>query len=379
MGEIGIEVPPPTEPLDPGITIDTAPPEPAPPTEPVAPAPPTVPRPAPGPPVSTGGMPDLDKVAWILLALAALLLALAWTDLINWASRTLFAALRRSNPPQLAPHKVGQRLTNYLGNATKDIDPDVGRSFTAAGDTVGALGALQVAITTRVLNLARKTTAIERGTHTTRLAQQAIRARVNAQAAAQYAYQQKASALQTQDRLAIQTDKARLDSYITHVTKVIEPELDNLRHRIPPLEHSQTDLWALIKKHEQLFGATAVAAGVATALRSFGSDWIRCDNNRDIGEATCGTHGNFLKKLLSYKWDILHIAELCLLTTAVEKGAGTEIVTAALIGYSEGMNELAKCTGATFAKPLLISAPELPPLTPWAGANQLGELRVMAA
>ena len=277
-----------------GIPIP-GPPAPSPPETPPAP----VPEPAPLPP-STGGAGDLSNIAWILLALAFLLLAIAWTNLINWSMRSIWSVFRRgSTAPQLDPHKTAQGLSNWIGNAVKGIDPEVGYGFTASGKTVGLLGDVLMRLHVRVRTLAAKTGAIERATNSTAAAQAAIRGQLHDQSASITGLQTTTAAVEASAKAQAASAEARLHALETYQHAVLEPELERLRANIPELQRGQIDTKKRVDNHDSLLTDTATLAGVAAALGTLGGSWIRCDNNGRLGAAQCGLPENLLKDLLA--------------------------------------------------------------------------------
>jgi hypothetical protein len=296
---IGIPIPGPTEPQDPGITVDDVITVPPPVVQPGAPSPPPSPSPNPLPP-STGGAGDLSNIAWILLALAFLLLALAWVNLINWMSRSLWRALRRGGTaPQLDQHKTSQALSNWIGNAVKGIDPEVGYGFAASGKTVGLLGDVLMRLHVRVRTLAAKTGAIEHATNSTAAAQAAIRGQLHAQGANITGLQTQTQAIAAADKAQAATAEARLHALEQYQHTILEPELERLRANIPELQRGQIATKKRVDNHDSLLTDTAAVAGTAAALATLGGSWIRCDNNGRLGAAQCNLPENLLKDLLA--------------------------------------------------------------------------------
>jgi hypothetical protein len=105
---------------------------------------------------------------------------------------------------------------------------------------------------------------------------------------------------------------------------------------------------------------------VAAAMARLGSTWTQCDNNQALGKAICQANPGNLRNLLKGLMPLIDIAALCGLVGVIAETGKSSVVQGLLGLFSEGVEGLLACTGATIAPPLPIAVPVLPPLTGWA-------------
>lgn len=359
---IGIQ-PSDTQPL-PRIAVP-APPAPAPPEKPAG-APEPTPEPSP-PEIDTGSAPTLDKLALILLIIALILIAKYFTDFLNWLlANTIDRIPGIKSSPKLNHQAVTQALGSYLGAAATTIDPEVGTNFTQMGQTVGRASQAYVSLATRILKTATGLAVVSAAVVGSQTSQNALRHEVQRQGAdtAKTAHQLEAQAKQ---QAAADTGiQARIDQLTHHVTHVLEPELDGLRHAIPELQKGATDTWKVLESHGTALGLEAMVGTVAVAMGTLGAGWTRCDTNRDIGEALCGSNGNTVRNLLHDLMPLIDIALLCSFIKAISAMGKNPVLLDALGVFSIGVEDLLRCTGASLPTPLSLPALSLGPPQAWA-------------
>ncbi len=322
---------------------------------PLVPSPQPLRQPAPPakPPATQGGLTDFWLFVMIFVAFGLAALANALTDFLNWLRLALLGPILRSRtPPKLDPAQVTQALTAPLGEAIQTADPAVGGSFAQLGSLAAEVGH-EIAANAQVAAQTAEHLSVLDGSQTGLKRTVGHTATQTRQAVVTLQRQQHAS-------------DVRQTAQIQHVTHLIEPELEALRHEIPQLRKGLTTAWTEIRKHEELLGAAGMAAGVGGALTAIGASWIECEANKILGKAACGKGPNFWRKLLGGALDVFGVAELCLLTKSISAFLDSGFVQSALRAFTVGINDLIVCQGNARPKPLAIPAPSLGPLTAWA-------------
>lgn len=324
-------------------------------TAPLRPSPPEAP--------DTTAVPDLAKLAILIIVLGLIAFAKAITDFMNWLFRLLLGPLwPKTGRKQVSPQNLTQGLSNALGTEFQKLDSELGMNLARMADTAGFIGqalyqlgvAVQLAAET-IARLEGRTGHNETVTNALRQQQQADRQKLTttqAQVAAQG--QHDAAALK-----AVREDLHRLHE---HVTRVIEPELDGLRHAIPQLEKGAVSLWGEVEKHSEAIGITGATAMTAAALARLGGSWIRCDNTRALGEAACGMDSNLIRRLLAGLLPALALADLCALADGVLTAAQT--LQPAMLAFVDAEDALIGCHD--FDKPKAIPLAKVSPTTVYA-------------
>lgn len=336
-----------------------APPAPVPPPEP---APPPEPVPVPEPVGPLGGLPDLGWLAILLVLLGLIGLAAALVEFFNWLLR---AALRPipggSKVSTFTTTILAQPLSNALGNAYTGIDSQIGLSFTTMGQTANRVGLAILANEQAAYIAAVKLAALAgntTGIHTKAVAalQRSRQAQITASEAT------RKTTVETQRAVTIERGSAtKANEQQQHITHLIEPELDSLRHRIHQLERGATTTWGEVLKHEELLGIGAMTATTAVALGRLGADWTMCEANKILGKANCGNGANNLKRLLEGLIDIAGLLALCPLTELLYATAESAPVQDALKAVVEGGEALLHCRGIATYTPPAVAAPSLSP------------------
>lgn len=286
--------PPPVKPPAPpiGVPVPVPPPEPAP-----VPAPVPVLPPDPGNPEA---VPDLGILALLIVVLGLIALAAALVDLFKWLFRFMLGPLAsRSRSQSLTTARLQQAVSNYLGNAYTGVDAHVGISFAKLGAMVGRTGGAILATERRVYTVVTHLSRLERGQTALKLDNTTTNARVqSAQHTAVHA-ETRAATEATRAQTQEQVLTARLLALETHVTKLLEPELERLRAQIPHLEKGQTIAFDRLQKHEEALGIGPLTAATAVALGRLGADWASCETSRSAGEALCGAGAQNVKNFLN--------------------------------------------------------------------------------
>jgi hypothetical protein len=307
---------------------------------------PPVTEPIPAPPGVPEALPDIVSLAGLLAALGLILLISALTDWLNWLIRFMFGPLwRKVGSPTLTNKTLAQPLSNALGKAYAKIDADIGLSFyklagltarASSAIVAGEQAAYVAATRLAALTGATRAHALNTGTalQQARQAAQAASQALTATAAAQAGAKQRAQGLD-----------ARLTALETHVTTLIEPELEGLRHLIPELEHGVTTAWDVLKQHGEALGIAALTASTATALARLGAGWVACEGGQVLGEAACRTGPNKLKSLLEGLFDIAALLDLCQLVSLIATAAESPEVTAVFTALTGGIQDLIDCRG----------------------------------
>jgi hypothetical protein len=351
------------------------PPLPEPPVVPPPPAPGPTPEPLPAPvpePDLGEGLPDSTLLALLLVALGLAALAKALADFFNWLMRKALGPLfGRAGSPSVSPEDVAQPLTNALGSQLQGVDAELGVSFTKLAQLVNQAGSWIKTEAQLVWTLANRQAATEG-------ALSAATARSNAAthqaAAAAAGAQTAAESAQTTATAATQAEKAQaneLQALTTHITTVIEPELDALRHAIPELQRGVSTAWDELAKHGEAIGIAGLTAGVLTVLGRVGAAWTTCDNSATIGRAMCGSTGNSLARLLLGGLPLLAAADVCAMLEAMTALASSGAVQGSLGFGADAIAGLLACTRSERAKPLdsVYYAPGA--LTAWGAAGAL--------
>jgi hypothetical protein len=249
-------------------------------------------------PTDTTAMPELSKLAMLLLVLAFIALAKAFTDFLNWLFRTVLGPLwPRTGRKQLDSQTTTQALSNYLGTFAQGIDSEIGVNFTRMAETTGLLGQVvldaAVALELAVVKIARiegNAAGVQRGQNALRQSQRQTQKQV-AQA------QQALQAQNEQHKAEIAELRKRLEQQQHSITHLIEPELNGLKAAIPELQKGATATWGELSKHSEAIGLAGLTAGVAASLARLGASWTRCENNQTIGKAICGSDSNLARKV----------------------------------------------------------------------------------
>lgn len=263
-------------------------------------------EPAPAPPVAPGDtpgesetLPGLDKLAWLIVLLGLIALAAVLVDALNkflrWSLGPLF---KRTGQRQMSATQWTQILSNSLGSAYSGLEADLGQSFHRLGQTTTSTGALLVRVGQAVRTMANRVVALEQ--HTGVQDQRISRTRQRVETVQHTADQATRDTLREQRR-ARATDanlQAQLQQLPAHITQLIEPELEALRHRIRELERGATATWDEVKQHGEAIGEAGAVAAVAAGLAGLGSSWIRCEANKLLGEAMCEQGPQNMKRWL---------------------------------------------------------------------------------
>jgi len=362
----GVFEPVPPEQTEPLPQI-TAPLRPSPPAPPPKPAPPVAPSPPPAPEPDTGGAPGLDKLALILLLIAFVLAAKAFTDFFNWLFRTVLGPLwPKTGSRTLSSQAVTKAAGSYLGTFASGFDSELGVSFTAQAETVNRAGRLYLELAERILKLAVLVAGLEQRTADAGASRNALRHQVQQTAAQQRATAEQLATTEATTQATIHALGVRVDELQHSVKRLIEPELEQLRGAIPSLEKGAASTWEMLLKHENELGIGAMVGTVAVAMGRLGAGWTQCENTRAVGEQICGSGGNTLRRLLQGSLPALGLLELCSIGRAIVALGASSIVTDALGVFSSGLAILNKCMGATNPAPLPIAPPDVGPLTAWA-------------
>lgn len=263
------------------------------------PAPPLT-EPLPAPPGAPEALPDIVNLGMLVLILALIALASALNDFLNWLFGFVLRPFTRGRAvTQPTTFQFTQKLSNVLGTAYSKIDADIGFSFFKLAGLTARFSSAIVAGEQAAYTAATRIAALSGATRSHSLtagnalqqAQQARQAAAQAQAAtlaAQAGAQERAKSID-----------ARLAALETHVTTLIEPELNGLRHLIPELEHGVTTALDGIKQHGEALGIAGVTAATAVALSRLGAGWVSCEANKVLGEAACRSGPQNMQNLLS--------------------------------------------------------------------------------
>lgn len=324
-------------------------------TEPPPPeaVPPPITEPLPPPSGVPEALPGLPILAGLIVILGLILLVTALSNFSNWLIRSMFGPLwTKVGSPQLNTQKLAQPLSNALGAAYAKLDPDIGLSFNKLGQMTGRTGSALLAGEQVALALAIKLGALQGYSehHSVKTAAALGQARLALRQSAQAAQQAELDREAAQER-AKGLD-GRLAALETHITTLIEPELEGLRDRLPSLEHGVTTAWDEIAKHGEALGIGALTASTAVALAKLGAGWVECEANQLIGKAACRSGPNAIKNLLEGLFDIAALLDLCQLVSLIATAAESSEVTAVFTTLTGGIQDLIDCRGIVLAKPL---------------------------
>ena len=344
----GITVPPTTEP----VTQTEAPP--APPETPVEPAIPDQGK--------TGGTFDLLDLAGLLLLLGIIALFVSLTGFFNWLIRnTLGRLFNAAGRPQVSSTAVGQAISNNLGQAFSGFDAQFGVVFQSLGEDVGQVGlALRNAEQT-LFQAVSKLVTLEQSHTATKAQAETITVKEKPTIERVTTVEHKTKVKIEVDKVADPAYQQELDRLTHHITDIIDPELEALRHLIPKLEHGHASLWDEVSKHSEALGIAGLVAGTAAALAQLGGTWIRCENNQAIGESLCGNTGNLLKDLLNGLLDIGGLLALCPLVALLYDTAESAPVQDLLGGVTDGLEALLACRGIAPYTPPSVEAADVSP------------------
>jgi hypothetical protein len=315
----------------------------------------------------TTATPDIIKLAILILCLALVAFAKTITDWLNWLFRTMLGPLwPKANSPQLSPQLGTQAISNFLGTSLLKIDSELGVNFVRIAETNNMLGqavlGAAVGLQTAAVKLARlegNAAGVQSAQAALKQSQRQTRAdlhRTNVQLQAQ-------AQAQTAANHALQT---KVDTLTHHIHHVLEPELDGLRAAIPSLERGTAVLEDQVKQHSEALGLAAMTGTVAVAMGRLGAGWTRCETNRNLGEALCGSSNGAVKNLLRDLLPLIDIAALCGFVRLISSMGKNPVLLDALGVFSIGVEDLLRCTGATEAPPLPVPALTLAPPQPWA-------------
>ena len=315
----------------------------------------------------TTAAPELSKLALLLLVLALVAIAKAFTDLLNWLFRTMLGPLwPKANSPQLSTKLGTQAISSYLGSFAQGVDSELGVNFARMAETNNMLGqailSAAVGVQTAAVKLARlegNAAGVQSAQAALKQAQRQTRAdlhRTNTQLQAQ-----------AQAQTAANHDlPTRVDALTHHIHHVLEPELDGLRAAIPTLEKGVAVVGDQVAQHSEALGLAAMTGTVAVAMGRLGAGWTRCETNRNLGEALCGSSNGQVKNLLRDLLPLIDIAALCGFVRLISAMGKNPVLLDALGVFSIGVEDLLKCTGATRAKPFPFVTEALAPPQPWA-------------
>lgn len=351
---IGVPFPPPPEhdPFIPSFPPTKGPPpirepEPAPAPEPEpgpVPAPPIVP-----PPRTTGvpqAIPDISVLAILLLVLGLIAAVEGIKEFLNWLFQRMFGAILPSRrTPQLETKDILQPLSNALGKVEAKVDAAIGVSFAKLGGIVGMVGQAIIASELTTYQVAVKLGGLSSLQRQQGAVQTQTQQQLAAQKAAAQAGLQAAQTTQQAQALQLAAQATQIKTLQHHITHLIEPELDGLRHAIPNLERGATTAWDEIKKHEELLGAAGVTAATAFGLSQLGGDWIRCEASKLLGRGLCRSGPDIWKQLLAGAIDVLALSDICDLSAAVVATAQT--LRPGMEAFVSVENALIGCHGNT--------------------------------
>lgn len=315
----------------------------------------------------TTAVPELSKLALLLLVLAFIAIAKAFTDFINWLFRNMLGPLwPKTGSKQASSQAMTQGLSNYLGTFAQGVDSELGVNFTRMAETAGMLGQFVGEVGATLQLMAEDIAGIEGVQASTRNGQAALRQRQRQQAQQlEHTQTQVATAAKAQTATN-HTLEQRLDQLTHHVHHVIEPELDGLRNAIPALERGAATTWDEVQKHSEAIGLAGTVAATATALSRLGAGWTRCETNQLVGKELCNTSPDQVRKLLKGLFPLIDIALLCSFVKLISQMGKNPVLLDALGVFSIGVEDLLRCTGATIAKDLPVPPLSLAPVQPWA-------------
>lgn len=308
-----------------------------------------------------GGLPGIVVFALILLALAFTALLNALANLANDLLRLIWGRVAPGRtPPQVTPHQVGQRVTNALGTAAANADPEVGGDLTQLAATVTWVGRAILALEVRLHRLALQLAPLAGATKSLTGRAAALEAGA-AQAKRLQQQQQQAQTIKDEQAAKRATGlEARLAGLEQYRAKVIEPELERLRSQIPELQRGHVVTQKEIEQHNELLGLTGFTTLTAAALARLGANWIRCQATQELGRGICRQGPDLSSALLAGLLDAMLIADACNLVKAVANGATDAAPVLGLV--SDGLTELLECLSVERPPALAYSVYAPPPL-----------------
>jgi hypothetical protein len=299
-------------------------------------------------------------VLLLLIALAGALKSLA--DFFNWLFRKFLGPLYgRAGSPSVDPSTLGQGLTSTFGDTFAGLDPTIGSAFHQLGADLARLGQTLYGGTVALRTLARRLVGLEHRVAAGHTQQQAQQQHAQQQDKRQQTQGQHISQLQrTLDQEKNDVEQ-QMQAVITHITKVLEPELEQQRKQIGTLKKGHVSIWGELEKQGEQLGLEGLTAGVATALGVLGASWTRCENTRTVGEALCGSNSTALKDLLEGLLDIGLLLNLCYITELLVSTAESGVVQDLFAGFADGLEALLACRGITPYTPPSVAAADLSP------------------
>lgn len=299
-------------------------------------------------------LPDLGWLAKLIIILGLALLAGVLVDAINKLARLFFSHFFPPGTDAIPnKHAFVQSLSNTLGTELLGFDADLGVSFTKLAEVAASIGEAILAGEATVAQVAERLVGLEALGGSRIAADAATATRVGkAQATADAAAQSAAAASAAAAATSAATN-GKVDGLTEHVTHLIEPELDGLRHAIPNLEKGLQDAWDLIRKHDEALSIAGVTAATAVALTRLGADWTECEYNQQIGRSMCGGAGSSLARLLEGALPLLAFGDLCAVLQGATALATSTPVRDSLSFGADAIAGLLACTGSEGAPPLL--------------------------
>lgn len=330
-------------------------PSPAPTPAPPAPAPPPI-------PTVPGGLPDLGWLAALLVIFGLIALAKALADFFNWLFRKMLGPLApKSGGQTLTTKALLQPLSNALGQYEQGIDTQLGLSFQRLASIETRVGR---AILSAEQTLYQVTSHLIQLRDNTKAQSATVQAQGQRIAVAQHAAAVADARAATEQHRAIRIEGAQqmqLNALTHHVTHVLEPELEALRHRIPALEKGAATTASELRKHSAALSIAGITAATAVALDRLGGGWIRCEANKLLGRANCSNGSDLWRKLLGDALDALLITDLCEMVALM--AATARVFEPVLIGFVDVEDALIGCHGASKPPALNVPALSLPPVT----------------
>jgi hypothetical protein len=342
--EIPVEEPP-VEPLPPEEPTPAPEPEPKPPTEPETP-PVSVPDPTRLPPLTPrteppdfevipgegtatpgepggelpkprkprrqpGTVPDFAVLAALIIAYGLAAMAAALSEFLNWLVFQWFPpSIARKIKPIPTQH-ITKAITSALGSYEQAFDADIGNNFHKFATVLNRLGAGLVAVAQLEVTLAHKITRTNTHLAKVHTAVHHLSGRVETQAK-QIRHQ--GARVTTEHHRATTAERGlakriRRETHYRH--HVIEPEVKRLTKQTKQLEKGHAADTHRLTRLEKMLGLAGITALVSTGLHRLGTDYIRCDANKELGRANCGVGRDFWRKILGDALDALIIADLC--------------------------------------------------------------------
>lgn len=332
------------------ITLPDPTPAPEPQPGPTPAPPPVIPEP-PSAPTSPGALPDLGWLAALIVLFGLIALAKALVDFFNWLFRRMLGPLaKKSNRTPLTTKALLQPLSNHLGTWEQGIDAHLGLSFQKLASIETRIGRAIVAAAQTGYQVAVRVARLE---HHSRVQDHVAHAQGQRIASTQHTARHAVTQAETERKRSVAGEHSiqmQVNALTHHVTHVMEPELEQLRHRIPSLEKGATDTWDEIKKHEGMLSIAGITALTAVALEKLGGSWIRCEANQLLGRANCGGNSDLMRRILANAIPALAAADLCGAAEGVTALAST--MQPALMAFVDVEFALIGCHGATAPGPV---------------------------